>query len=404
MTKVAVSLSAAMAIMANAQAQNVPVRVTADAPVTSPYPVSIVVTKAALKKLPKAPKGTQGIPAQFDAIGKDKVKVTFLVNNLGAGESKLFVATPVTNPDAPELTVTLSGADAEVKRGANLLARYDVSTGPTKPYLYPILPFGDDTHMTRRWPVEKGTDEAEDHPHHRGLWFTHGDINGIDFWTEAGDEKHRIGKTVHTNFPLLAGGPVQAQLTSTTDWNDPEGKTIAKDTRTLTFTPIANGLFLDFLITVTPTTEDLKWGDTKEGTFAIRVPEIIKGDKTGTMINAEGLKQGALWGKASAWVDNSGVIGGKPVGVAIFDSPQNLRHPTTWHARTYGLFAVNPFGLHDFDSSKKNDRTAGQLITPKGKSVTFAYRVYFHTGDATQANIAAVAKTYAKPPKVTLAQ
>lgn len=404
MTKVAVSLSAAMAIMANAQAQNVPVRVTADAPVTSPYPVSIVVTKASLKKLPKAPKGTQGIPAQFDAIGKDKVKVTFLVNNLGAGESKLFVATPVTNPDAPELTVTLSGADAEVKRGANLLARYDVSTGPTKPYLYPILPFGDDTHMTRRWPVEKGTDEAEDHPHHRGLWFTHGDINGIDFWTEAGDEKHRIGKTVHTNFPLLAGGPVQAQLTSTTDWNDPEGKTIAKDTRTLTFTPIANGLFLDFLITVTPTTEDLKWGDTKEGTFAIRVPEIIKGDKTGTMINAEGLKQGALWGKASAWVDNSGVIGGKPVGVAIFDSPQNLRHPTTWHARTYGLFAVNPFGLHDFDSSKKNDRTAGQLITPKGKSVTFAYRVYFHTGDATQANIAAVAKTYAKPPKVTLAQ
>lgn len=404
MTKVAVSLSAAMAIMANAQAQNVPVRVTADAPVTSPYPVSIVVTKASLKKLPKAPKGAQGIPAQFDAIGKDKVKVTFLVNNLGAGESKLFVATPVTNPDAPELTVTLSGADAEVKRGANLLARYDVSTGPTKPYLYPILPFGDDTHMTRRWPVEKGTDEAEDHPHHRGLWFTHGDINGIDFWTEAGDEKHRIGKTVHTNFPLLAGGPVQAQLTSTTDWNDPEGKTIAKDTRTLTFTPIANGLFLDFLITVTPTTEDLKWGDTKEGTFAIRVPEIIKGDKTGTMINAEGLKQGALWGKASAWVDNSGVIGGKPVGVAIFDSPQNLRHPTTWHARTYGLFAVNPFGLHDFDSAKKNDRTAGQLITPKGKSVTFAYRVYFHTGDATQANIAAVAKTYAKPPKVTLAQ
>ena len=404
MTKVAVSLSAAMAIMATAQAQNVPVRVTADAPVTSPYPVSIVVTKASLKKLPKAPKGAQGIPAQFDAIGKDKVKVTFLVNNLGAGESKLFVATPVTNPDAPELTVTLSGADAEVKRGANLLARYDVSTGPTKPYLYPILPFGDDMHMTRRWPVEKGTDEAEDHPHHRGLWFTHGDINGIDFWTEAGDEKHRIGKTVHTNFPLLAGGPVQAQLTSTTDWNDPEGKTIAKDTRSLTFTPIANGLFLDFLITVTPTTEDLKWGDTKEGTFAIRVPEIIKGDKTGTMINAEGLKQGALWGKASAWVDNSGVIGGKPVGVAIFDSPQNLRHPTTWHARTYGLFAVNPFGLHDFDSAKKNDRTAGQLITPKGKSVTFAYRVYFHTGDATQANIAAVAKTYAKPPKVTLAQ
>jgi hypothetical protein len=316
----------------------------------------------------------------------------------------VFVARPSTNTDNPELTVALNGADAEVKRGDTLIARYDVSTGPTKPYLYPILPFGDETHMTRRWPVEKGTDEAEDHPHHRGLWFTHGDINGIDFWTESGDEKHRIGKTVHTNFPMLTGGPLQAQLTSTTDWNDPEGKTIAKDSRSLTFTPVTTGMFLDFSITVTPTTDDLKWGDTKEGTFAIRVPEVIKGDKTGTMINAEGLKQGALWGKASAWVDNSGTIAGKTVGVAIFDSPSNLRHPTTWHARTYGLFAVNPFGLHDFDANKKNDKTAGQLITPKGKSVTFAYRVYFHMGDATQANISAVAKTYAKPPKVMLAQ
>ena len=201
---------------------------------------------------------------------------------------------------------------------------------------------------------------------------------------------------------MLAGGPLQAKLSTTTDWNDPEGKTIAKDTRSMTFTPVGTGMFLDFSITVTPTTDDLKWGDTKEGTFAIRVPEAIKGDKTGTMINAEGLKQGALWGKASAWVDNSGTIAGKSVGVAIFDSPANPRHPTTWHARTYGLFAVNPFGLHDFDASKKNDKTAGQLITPKGKSVTFAYRVYFHQGDATQANVAAVAKTYAKPPKVTL--
>ena len=404
MTKLAVSLSTAMALVATAQAQNVPVRVTADAPVTTPYPVSIVVTKAALKKLPKAPKATPGIPAQFDAIGKDKVKVTFIVNNLGAGESKVFVATPATTTNHPELSVTLSGADAEVKRGDKLIARYDVSTGPTKPYLYPILPFGDDTHMTRRWPLEKGTDEAEDHPHHRGLWFTHGDVNGIDFWTESGDENHRIGKTVHTNFPLLAGGPLQAQVSSTADWNDPEGKTIAKDSRSLTFVPVPSGMFLEFSITVAPTTDDLKWGDTKEGTFAIRVPEAIKGDKAGTMINAEGLKQGALWGKASAWVDNSGQIGDKTVGVAIFDHPSNVRHPTTWHARTYGLFAVNPFGLHDFDTTKKNDKLAGQLITPKGKSVKFTYLVYFHTGDATQANIAALAKTYAKPPKVTLAQ
>jgi len=47
--------------------------------------------------------------------------------------------------------------------------------------------------------------------------------------------------------------------------------------------------------------------------------------------------------KHADWCDYYGSIGGKTVGIAMFDHPSNPRHPTTWHVRDYGLFAANPF-------------------------------------------------------------
>jgi len=74
----------------------------------------------------------------------------------------------------------------------------------------------------------------------------------------------------------------------------------------------------------------------------------VKHAGTGTIINAEGVKNTAAWGKRSTWVDYHGPKDGKVYGVAIFDHPSNPRHPTWWHVRDYALFAANPFGKHDF--------------------------------------------------------
>jgi len=83
----------------------------------------------------------------------------------------------------------------------------------------------------------------------------------------------------------------------------------------------------------------------------------------------------------------------KIVGIAIFDHPQNPRHPTTWHVRDYGLFAANPFGLHDFE---KKPSGAGDLTVPAGKSITFRYRIYLHEGDEVQAKVAERYQEFAK--------
>ena len=60
--------------------------------------------------------------------------------------------------------------------------------------------------------------------------------------------------------------------------------------------------------------------------------------------------------------------------------------------RDYGLFAANPFGLHDFE---KKEAGAGNLNIPAGKSVTFKYRFYIHEGDEKQAKVAERYKDYA---------
>ena len=113
------------------------------------------------------------------------------------------------------------------------------------------------------------------------------------------------------------------------------------------------------------------------------------------MINNKGDEGANAWGKPAAWVDYYGQIDGRSYGVAIFDHKENLRHPTTWHARDYGLFAVNPFGLHDFNLGAKG---AGDHTVPLGGSLRFRYRVFFHHGDTKVSQVVEQFSAYADPP------
>lgn len=83
------------------------------------------------------------------------------------------------------------------------------------------------------------------------------------------------------------------------------------------------------------------------------------------------------------------------VGIACFDHPANLRHPTCWHARDYGLFSANPFGLHDFTKAPKG---AGRLSLAEGESLTLRHRWLLHAGDAVTAKVADRYAAWAQDP------
>jgi hypothetical protein len=153
-----------------------------------------------------------------------------------------------------------------------------------------------------------------------------------------------------------------------------------------------------------PADKPVVFGDTKEGSMAIRLPLWMtpshsegKGKKyegKGTILTAAGVKNGAAWGKKAEWVDYFAPKDGKVYGVAMFDHPKNPRHPTWWHVRDYGLFAANPFGQHDFESMKDKPH-AGDFTIPAGGTATFRWRLYFHMGDEKAGHVAEQFQRYA---------
>jgi hypothetical protein len=126
--------------------------------------------------------------------------------------------------------------------------------------------------------------------------------------------------------------------------------------------------------------------------LAIRV---VKGldSPPGHMVNSEGaVGEKTVWGKRADWVDYYGKVAGEDVGIAILDDPKNLRHPTYWHARHYGLLAANPFGLREFLHDRHQD---GSFVIVAGGSLTLRYRVLIHHGDFHQARVADAYTQYA---------
>lgn len=153
----------------------------------------------------------------------------------------------------------------------------------------------------------------------------------------------------------------------------------------MTFSGDAKVRAIDFDVTLSAVAKTV-FGDTKEGTFAIRLRDELTEEKgTGRMTNAEGLStMKQVWGKKSEWVDYAGTVEGHQVGIAIFDHPGNPSYPTWWHARDYGLFAANPFGEKDFTGDKSNN---GSVTVDAGKSLRFRYRVLIHPGDTAAAGL-----------------
>jgi hypothetical protein len=286
--------------------------------------------------------------------------------------------------------VQYNPADHSVSIDGKPFTVFHPGVDANKPYLAP-LESASGKIVTRHFPMELVPGESHDHLHHRGLWFSYDDVNGVKFWeNDPSYTKPHIGKQVVTR-TAWKGGAKSGALTATVEWRDPDGKTLIVETREMVFYPDPKLRIIDFNTTLTAVT-DVTFGDTKEGAFAIRLAEPFTEKKGGKMVNAEGKeKMINVWGKRSNWVDYTAMLDGEQLGVAIFDSPKNPRHPTYWHARDYGLFALDPFGQKAFDESQE----ASQWKLPKGGKLTFHWRVVIHPGDAESGRVAELYKEYA---------
>lgn len=282
-------------------------------------------------------------------------------------------------------------------------------TGAPHVYYAPVIGPGG-VKMTRSWPMAEVEGEERDHPHHRSLWFAHGDVNGVDFWAEANPKakkppQHPTGTIQHEKFLEVKGGEKEGVVSAQLKWVSPDGTVPVTSVQTLrVYNTPAQERLCDFEVTLTAGDKDVVFGDTKEGTMAMRIAESmrLKQPKNhppgqGKIVNSEGIQNDATWGKKANWVDYSGPVDGKTVGIGMFDHPKNPRHPTRWHVRDYGLFAANPFCGNEMDQAEPKGAAAYKL--PAGQSITFKYRIYLHEGDAESAKVAQRYSEYAESAK-----
>lgn len=293
----------------------------------------------------------------------------------------------------------------EVTVGGKPFTTYYFDPAVAKPYLMPLRS-AQGTIVTRGYPVGNEVPPGSERdksfePHQRPLYFAHGNIDSLDFWGEevfakyfSDHGKQDYGRMVLEKIDDARGGDAGV-IKAEFSLQGPGGRVIGDETQAFTFRGDDHTRVIDCEFTVRATHGPLTFGDSKEGTFGIRVAKELNSPPA-HMVNSQGAEgEKAIWGKRAEWVDYDGKVEGEEVGIAVFDHPKSFRHPTTWHARGYGLFAANPFGLRDFTRDPNQD---GSWTIPERKSLTFRYRVVIHHGDYKAANVAEAYQKYAAEP------
>jgi hypothetical protein len=329
---------------------------------------------------------------------------------LGALALGLAASAPAA---APVFTAEKTPAGVTIQHGGQPFARYVIGEA-NKPYLYPVYgPTG--KAMTRAYPMAKVEGEQFDHYHHRGVWFGHENINGTNSWTERGTatngepddqltEKQKaalakalphLGAIKHRAFREVSADAARAMIVTENDYLDAKGKKYLTEIRRLTFRVEAGARLIDWDQEFIASEGDAIFGDAKDAGVNIRVPSSMAVDskKGGRLVLSTGVTDAPAWGKRAPWADYSGPVEGEVLGVAIFNHPSSFRHPTSWHARTYGLLTANCFGTLD-----KTDPN-GPHTLKKGEKLVLRHRFYFHAGDEKAGQVAAAYARYAQEKK-----
>lgn len=319
----------------------------------------------------------------------------FVLPEIRKGETRLYKLREIDKAPIRAQTEDTGGEALSVILDGKEVTRYHFGSNWARPFLWPLAG-PDGIPLTRSWPMDENPDETRDHEHHKSVWSAFGDLNGIDIWGE--ETGHGVVR--HESFVERTSGPVFCRFSAKQNWLSAQGNRLLRSYIDLTaYATGADRRILDYTICFRAPGEAVRFGDTKEGgILSLRMTTSMNGDRGGLIENAYGgLTEAECWGKPSPWVDYSGPAGQGVYGVAMFDHPENPRYPTRWHVRDYGLFAANPFALHNYLA---DDSADGSMTLQPGEIWRFQYRLLLHRGGASEGGVASHYLAYVSPPGV----
>src|SRR5258708_8191925 len=165
-------------------------------------------------------------------------------------------------------------------------------TSLKKPVLYPLITDEGIT-VTRGYPLAPWPGERVDHPHHAGMWFNYGNVNGFDFWNNSDaikpEGRSKMGTIYQKKIISTKSAPNRGELVVESLWVTGEGKDILKDTTRYVFTKRKGARVID-QITTLQALDKVVFNDDKEGVLGMRVAHWLESaeEERGIFIDANG--------------------------------------------------------------------------------------------------------------------
>jgi hypothetical protein len=282
-----------------------------------------------------------------------------------------------------------------------------------KQSLYPILSASGKA-ITRGYPLNPRPFERTDHPHHVGLWFNFGDVNGLDFWNNSfaipAADKPKYGAIKFKK--IVSVNEKKGSLVVSSEWVNQQSEVLLTEETTYIFSGDAANRSIERISSLTAV-QKVVFKENKEGLLGLRVDRAFEEPSTkpdkfldangietlvpvlnntgvnGVYRNAEGIKGGDVWGKRSPWVALRATKDDEIITIVVLDHPKNPNYPGWSHARGYGLFALNNLGGRIFD---KNAQEVNVVLEPT-QQLIFRHKVVI-CGDLKDAEIAQLAKGF----------
>ncbi len=190
-----------------------------------------------------------------------------------------------------------------------------------KPVLYPLITDEGIT-VTRGYPLQPRPNERVDHPHHAGMWFNYGNVNGFDFWNNSDaikpENRSKMGTILETKIVSTKSGADRGELVVDSVWVTGKGDQLLDQTTHYIFSRRLHERVIDQIITL-KALDRAVFNDDKEGVLGIRVAHWLESpdekggvfldasgrptkvaaadttDATGVYLTSEGVKGGAVW-------------------------------------------------------------------------------------------------------------
>lgn len=257
-------------------------------------------------------------------------------------------------------------------QGAPVL-KYRFGDAPPKPYVRELHTPGG-TQILR--------DSPADHVHHRGLMYGVF-LEGVDFWSELPGAGKQIHVSIQGQADQAPGGLAHCRLEQRVEWVAAD-KRLAIERRTIEVWA-GDGIpatLLSWRTRLEPSAElnALQVTGSHYDGLGIRFVESMDG--VGRFFNPTGdpgkLVRGTERVVPANWCAYTAPVGQKPVTIALFDHPANVRHPA-------GMFTMlQPFAYLSATPNVWNN----PLPIERGSAVDWIYGVALWDGETRPAAIA----------------